>query len=306
MGPMRLLAGVLVLQVVLAGTLIALVATDNVPFVSDEEVRRDGEAQAAGGVPRATSRAFDSRAAYKSVKRQLALGPRPAGSAQSKVLAERLRRALPGGRFQAVPGGLRNVIGVVPGRTKRVVVVGAHYDTKDIPGFVGANDGAAGTAVMVQLARTIKPRRLRPTLVFIAFDGEESPAGAPDEEFYARGLRGSKVAARRYRSASAMVLLDFIGQRGLQLMADASADRRLWAKVRRAGRAAGVARVFPSGVQGSVEDDHTPFLRQGVPAVDLIDFDYACFHRTCDNLARIHEPSLDATGETLMKLLPTL
>ena len=67
-----------------------------------------------------------------------------------------------------------------------------------------------------------------------------------------------------------------------------------------------MGRVFPSDVQGSVQDDHTPFLRQGVPAVDFIDFDYACFHRTCDNLAQIHEPSLDATGETMMKLLPTL
>ena len=47
-------------------------------------------------------------------------------------------------------------------------------------------------------------------------------------------------------------------------------------------------------------------LRQGVPAVDLIDFEYACFHRTCDNTAQIHEPSLDAVGETMMKLLPTL
>lgn len=306
MASMRLLTGVLVLQVLLAGTLIALVATDNVPFVSGEDVKRDGEAQAASGVPKATARAFNSRAAYNSVKRQLALGPRPAGSAPSKELAERLRRALPGGRFQAVPGGLRNVVGVVPGKTKRVVVVGAHYDTKDIPGFVGANDGAVGTAVMVQLARTIKPRRLRPTLVFIAFDGEEAPAGASDDDFAARGLRGSKVAAKRYKGASAMVLLDFIGQRGLRLMADASADADLWAKVRKAGRSAGVGRVFPSDVQGSVQDDHTPFIQRGVPAVDFIDFDYGCFHRTCDNLAQIHEPSLDATGETMMKLLPTL
>ena len=306
MEPMRLLAGVLVLQIVLAGTLIALVATDNVPFVSDEQTRAGGEAQAAGSVPRASSRSFNSRAAYNSVKRQVALGPRPAGSAASKELGERLRRSLPGGRFQAVPGGMRNVIGVVPGKTKRVVVVGAHYDTKDLPGFVGANDGAAGTAVMVQLARTIKPRTVKPTLVFIAFDGEEAPADASDADFYAEGLRGSKVAAKRYKNASAMVLLDFIGQRGLRLMADASADGDLWEKVRKAGRRAGVGRVFPTDVQGSVQDDHTPFIKQGVPAVDLIDFDYACFHKPCDNLSQIHEPSLDATGETMMKLLPTL
>ena len=101
MEPMRLLAGVLVLQIVLAGTLIALVATDNVPFVSDEQTRAGGEAQAAGSVPRASSRSFNSRAAYNSVKRQLALGPRPAGSAAlqgaGRAAAPRpARRPLPG------------------------------------------------------------------------------------------------------------------------------------------------------------------------------------------------------------------
>ena len=279
MGAMRLLTGVLVVQVALAGTLIALVATDNVPFVSGEDGRSGGEAQAAAAQGHVARRSTPAPR-YNSVKRQVALGPRPAGSAPSKVLAERLRRALPGGRFQAVPGGLRNVVGVVPGRTKRVVVVGAHYDTKDLPGFVGANDGAAGTAVMVQLARTIKPRTLKPTLVFIAFDGEEAPAGASDADFYAEGLRGSKVAAKRYKDASAMVLLDFIGQR------EPAADGRRQRRCRPVGegaqapaRRAGVARVFPSDVQGSVQDDHTPFIKQGVPAVDLIDFDYACLHK---------------------------
>ena len=144
------------------------------------------------------------------------------------------------------------------------------------------------------------------TLVFIAFDGEEAPADASDADFYAEGLRGSKVAAKRYRKASDMVLLDFIGQRNLRLMVDASADASLWEKVRAAGRRAGVGRVFPDDVQASVQDDHTPFIKQGIPAVDLIDFNYPCFHRACDNLARIQEPSLDATGETMMKLLPTL
>ena len=68
------------------------------------------------------------------------------------------------------------MIGTVPGRDpSRTVVVGAHYDTKDIPGFVGANDGASGVAVVVELARTLTPRTLRPTVVFILFDGEESP-----------------------------------------------------------------------------------------------------------------------------------
>ena len=250
---------------------------------------------------------FDSSAAFKLLRSQVALGPRPAGSAASRRLARRLRRALPRGRYQRVPGGLRNVIGRVRGRDPgRVVVVGAHYDTKDIPGFVGANDGASGTAIVTQLARTIRPRRLRPTLVFILFDGEESPAGTPDAEFEQRGLRGSKVAARRYAGAEAMVLLDFVGDRDLSIPREQLSDRRLWRKLRAAARRVGVGRHFPPETQGAVFDDHLPFIRRGVPSIDLIDFDFPCFHRTCDDLSAVSERSVDAVGEAVYELLRAL
>ncbi len=199
------------------------------------------------------------------------------------------------------------MFGTVPGRDpRRVVVVGAHYDTKDMPGFVGANDGAGGTAILTQLARAVKPRRLRPTLVFIAFDGEESPAGTPAEQLEQKGLRGSKVAAPRYRHARAMVLLEFVGQKGLRLRREQLSDAALWGKLRGAARRAGVGRVFPAGTEGPIVDDHVPFLRAGVPSIDLIDFSYPCFHRTCDNLSQISPRSLDAVGEAMMELLPTL
>ena len=127
---------------------------------------------------------------------------------------------MPRGRYQEVPGGLRNVIGTVRGREPGYIVVGAHYDTKDIPGFVGANDGASGTAVVAQLARTI--RRPRHTIHFIFFDGEESPRGASDAAFEEEGLRGSKVAAAAFSEARAMVLLDFVGDRELTIRARAT------------------------------------------------------------------------------------
>jgi len=297
---MRALFLVLTLQLVLAGALIALVATDSLPFVGD------GDSEAAA-VPRPTVDRFDGDAAYASVERQVALGPRPAGSAASRKLARRIRRGFPRGRFQAVPGGLRNVVGRVRGRDPdRIVVVGAHYDTKDIPGFVGANDGASGTAIITQLARRMQGRRPRSTLVFIAFDGEESPAGSPPGQFEQQGLRGSKVAAPGYRDARAMLLLDFVGQKGLRLRREELSDSGLWGRLRAAASRAGVGSVFPSGVQGPIIDDHVPFLRAGVPAVDLIDFDYACFHKTCDDPSQISPRSLDAVGEAMMELLPTL
>ena len=292
---MRFLVIVLVVQALVASVFAVLVATGNLPFVENDS----------SGASAKVNR-FDGRAAYRLTEEQVALGPRPAGSAPSRKLAERLRSELPGGRFQSVPGGLRNVVGKVRGRGRGFVVVGAHYDTKDIPGFVGANDGASGTAVVTQLARTLKPRRLRRTVVFVLFDGEETPAGVPDSQFERRGLRGSKVAARRYRDARAMVLLDFVGEKGLRVPKEGLSDAGLWRKLRRSARRVGAGRVFPDDEQGTILDDHLPFIRQGVPSIDLIDFDFRCFHQTCDDMSLISQRSLDASGETVYRLLASL
>jgi len=264
-----------------------------------------GGSSAAGGVPVANR--FDAPAAYSWVKRQLAYGPRPAGSPQLRKLAAVLKDALPGGRYETVPPGLRNVVGTVPGRDPRsYVVVGAHYDTKDVPGFVGANDGAAPTAVVVQLARTLKPRTFGPTVRFILFDGEESPGNTPDSRFLQKGLRGSKVAARAYGGADAMVLLDFVGQRNLTLPREGFSDSGLWRKLRAAAHSVGYGSVFPGTAGESIYDDHYPFLQRGVPSIDLIDWPYACYHVTCDDLSQISQRSLDATGESVLQLLRTL
>jgi glutaminyl-peptide cyclotransferase len=295
------LAAVLAGQVVLGAVLIALVATDNVPFA-------DGDSGAAPRGAGPTVDRFDSRAAFRLLREQVELGPRPAGSAASRRLAARLRRRLPHGRFQAIPGhpGLRNVVGRVRGRSRRYVVVGAHYDTKEIPGFVGANDGASGTATVVQLARELRGTRPRKTLVFALFDGEESPGPGDDGDFLAKGLRGSKAAARRYAGAEAMVLLDFVGDRRLRIPREDLSNRRLWSRLRAAARRVGAARVFPPFSSGAVYDDHVPFLRRGVPAIDLIDFDFPCFHRRCDDLSAVSERSLDRVGETVYELLASL
>lgn len=299
MGAVRTLYVLLAVPLALGVVLLALVATDSGPF--------GGDAGASGPVPRAEVDRFDGAAAFRGLRYQVALGPRPAGSVASRTLARRIRSTLPNGRFQPVPGGLRNVVGRVPGRDPgRYVVVGAHYDTKDVPGFLGANDGASGTAILMRLARELRPRTLRSTVVFIAFDGEESPAGTPDGQFEQRGLRGSKVAAPRYADARAMILLDFVGERGLRIPREGFSDRGLWRQLRAAARRAGVARVFPPESQGAILDDHVPFLREGVPSIDLIDFDFPCFHRTCDNLSRVSPRSLDAVGETMLELLPRL
>jgi glutaminyl-peptide cyclotransferase len=294
----KLLGTVLAVQVVLGLALVVLVATDNVPFTGG---KADG---AAAPVARPNVDRFDSAAAWALLREQVALGPRPAGSVQSRRLARRLRRLLPSGRFEAVPHGLRNIVGTVRGREPGYIVAGAHYDTKDITGFVGANDGASGTAVITQIARTIK--RPRHTIKFILFDGEESPRGTPAQLFVQRGLRGSKVAAPRYRDARAMVLLDFVGDRRLRIPRDGLSNPDLWRRLRATARRVGVVSHFPPDAQGAVYDDQLPFLQEGVPSINLIDFDFPCWHLRCDDLSNVSESSLDVTGETVYPLLASL
>src|SRR5688500_17546675 len=143
---------------------------------------------------------FDSARAWKHLTYQVELGPRPAGSPQLAKLAEYLRARLPRGHYEAVPGhpGLRNVAGRIPGR-KPAVVVAAHYDTKDLPGYVGANDGAGGTAAVLELSRAL--RKLKrpkgaPEIRFVLFDGED--ASDDTRPFEETGLRGSKAYAERH------------------------------------------------------------------------------------------------------------
>jgi Zn-dependent M28 family amino/carboxypeptidase len=214
-----------------------------------------------------------------------------------------LRGELPTGVFEQVPGGLRNVVGALPGR-EPAILVAAHYDTKDLPGFVGAIDGAGGTAAVVELARALGrsgapgDRAVR----FALFDGEESPRGSGS--FLRDGLRGSRAYARAHAGRlREVVVVDFVADRRLSLPRESGSDPGLWARLRAAARRVGVAGVFPNRVRGAIEDDHTPFAAAGLPAIDLIDFDYPPFHTRGDAVSAVSERSLDAAGEALVELL---
>jgi glutaminyl-peptide cyclotransferase len=247
------------------------------------------------------------------VQRQVAYGQRPAGSSQLRRLARTLRPLLPNGRFERLPGepGLRNVVGTVPGR-RPGILVGAHYDTLvEPPGFVGANNGAAGTAVVLEAARALS--RMRgpagaPEVRFVLFDGEEPAAGLPEEsmDFYSEGLRGSRAYVTRHSGrTAAILLLDYVGNRGLRLPREGSSTPALWARVRGAAREVGAASFFPDESGPRIVDDHTPFLRAGVPAVDFIDWSYPGHDRS-DTLDKLSRQSLDAVGETVVEVVRRL
>jgi Zn-dependent M28 family amino/carboxypeptidase len=263
-----------------------------------------GFAEAAAARPMSFVRApnrFDGRRALEFVRMQVAYGPRPAGSAASRRLAERIRRLVPLGQFQPVPGGLRNVVGRIPGRDpSRTVILGAHYDTEDLPRFLGANDGGSGVAVLLELARRIKPRSLGPTVVLLFFDGEEAPG---DSDFARTGMRGSRQAVKLFKQRWPVVVLDMVGDRSLSIPREPNSDPDLWALIRGAAQRVGAGRVFPAQAGPAILDDHIPFKQAGFPAVDLIDFSFPCWHRLCDNMSAVSARSLDLVGETVFEYL---
>ncbi len=248
------------------------------------------------------------------VKSQVDVGPRPAGSPQLRGLAEQLRRMLPNGSFEPFPSKgpqrpLRNVIGDIPGHGP-AILIGAHYDTQYRPkGFVGANDSAAGTAALIELARTL-PSELpagHPEIRFVLFDGEEAPPGCPDRDFQYCALRGSRAyAAAHPGQVGDMILLDYIANRGAYFPRETNSSTELWAKLREAAGQVGTEDLFPDTTQTPIIDDHIPFLEQAVQSIDLIDWSYPYKNGTQDTLDKLDPAVLDKVGGTVAQLVINL
>lgn len=318
-GRVRLLVVVLVVQLVVAAALIVFVIA-GWPWV-DRAPASPARAAAVperflpgapdDSVPTPTADRFDSAYAFSLLRRQVdRYGWRPAGSPALRRLATDLRGRLPGGRLESLGPRhprLRNVTGVIPGR-RPAILVAAHYDVEARPrGFVGANDGAAGTAAVVGIARALAAlpvpggREVR----FALFDGEEEPAGSADH--YRDGLRGSRAYLRRHRGeVGALVLLDYVGARGLRLPREGSSNRELWARLRAAAGRVGVREAFPDETGATVYDDHTPFLLAGVPAINLIDWGYPWRDTLADDMSKVSPRSLDVAGEAVVELVDEL
>ena len=199
------------------------------------------------------------------------------------------------------------MVGSLPGPGPAIVVA-AHYDTEaDPPDFVGANDGAAGTAAVVELSRALAEelpeghREVR----FVLFDGEEEPSGCPDAQFQECALRGSKAyVAAHGPEVGELILLDYIANDGLILQREANSDPELWAGLRAAAERVGSSDFFPPGDQGvGAIDDHVPFVLAGIPAIDLIDFSYEYADTSEDTPDKLDPDALGAVGEAVAELV---
>jgi len=261
---------------------------------------------------------FDGAAALRHVERLVTIGPRTAGSAGGvrarQYIVDALRTAGVTVRVEPfdadTPHGrlpMANIVAVLPGRRPEVILIAGHYDTKWFREFkfVGANDGGSSAALLIELARRLRERPHEYTYWIAWFDGEEArESWTPLDSLYgSRRMAADLDKARRLPRA--MIVADMIGDRDLGIRREAASTPwltdMLWASATRLGyQASFLSDVLP------VEDDHAPFLRVGVPAALLIDFDYPPWHTAEDTLDKVSARSLEIVGSVLLDALPAI
>ena len=282
-------------------------------------------ATAASASASAPKNGFDGARAFRDLEALVQLGPRPAGSPAAararELIRERLRQAgwpVEEHAFTAHPKGrppvpMVNLLSRKDGASADRLMLITHYDTKDIPGihFLGANDGASGTAVLIELARALAADSLPLGVELVFADGEEAfgPSINADD-----GLYGSNALAERMEQdgslarVRAVILVDMVGDKDQNLVFELGSSASLRELFAREARSLGEGELFDLASAMSVIDDHTPFQQRGVPEVlALIDFQFGAraspgplWHSAGDDLASVSAASLGRIGAVLV------
>jgi glutaminyl-peptide cyclotransferase len=274
---------------------------------------------------------FDAARAFRDLEALVKIGPRPAGSAGAAearaLIRDRLRQAgwlveahdFSVARSGGGPVAMTNLSARRSGNGAPRTLVVTHYDTKNIPGipFVGANDGASGVAVLLELARTIASDAPPLPLELIFFDGEEAFGESISAD---DGLFGSKALAERMANegtlakVGAVVEVDMVGDRDLNLALDMRSSPALIKSFEAAAAKLGLPPPFDPRQALGVIDDHSSFQDRGVKEVlALIDFQYGArvspgprWHTAGDTLEAVSADSLNSVGKTLVETLRSL
>jgi len=281
-----------------------------------------------GCSPTAGRPRFDGDRAFDLLARQVGFGPRYPGSAghekAADFLANEVRKysqSVVEHRFtRRISGRLvhfRNIIAFFNQKSPERILLCAHWDTRPIADqeideskrkqpIPGANDGASGVAVLLELARLFAVAPPRVGVVMVFFDGEdygEEPTGMfiGSEEF-ARNWR-KLVGSRAFKYG---ILLDMVGDRNLKIYRESFSNRaartvvdRVWAAAHDTGNAA----YFIDEVKHAVTDDHIPLLEAGIKCIDVIDIDYAPWHTLDDTVDKCSAKSLQVVGDVISEVV---
>ncbi len=267
--------------------------------------------------------AFDAQRAYRDLVKQCDFGPRlpntPAHQqcadwlvAQLRPLADSVTRQQFTATVAGKPLRLTNIIATLNPRGAEHVLLAAHWDTRPIADqdpdpkkrawpVLGANDGASGVAVLLEVARALKAHPPRQKVTIVLFDGEDYGPGADDM------FLGSSYFAKHCQGTLPHwgVLLDMVGDKDLCLPVEATSQQRAPQVVARLWNAAAraAAPAFVRSIGPAILDDHIPLLDRGIPCIDVIDIDYPAWHTTADTPDKCSPASLAQVGRTVLEAL---
>jgi glutaminyl-peptide cyclotransferase len=263
---------------------------------------------------------FNGARAWGHLKDQVAIGPRVAGTPANAATRQYIIKTLAASGIKAVeqpfetntPIGrvnMANVIATLPGERSERIIIASHFDTKSFKDirFVGASDGASSTAALLEIGRVLKDKPRPFTIELLFLDGEEAFVTweGTDHTYGSRYYVQNARQAGTLGSIKALVLLDMIGDKNLNLRREENSTRWLtdiiWTTAQRLGH----QQHFLPDIT-PIEDDHIEFLKAGVASVDLIDLDYPAWHTAQDTLDNVSQQSLQIVGDVVIAALPEI
>jgi glutaminyl-peptide cyclotransferase len=269
--------------------------------------------------------AFNSARAMQYVKEIVAFGPRPIGSTNHKKVEDYIHAHLKGDQVEddaftveTTEGKfpVHNIIAKFPGTRDGIIVIASHYDT-NYPlrntAYVGANDGASSSALLLEIANQLRGKKLDGYSVWLLWDDAEESMRLPwyDPE----ALYGVRHLAQKWqddgtiKKIKAFLLEDMIGDADLNIERDESSTAWLEDLVYQAATRLGYqSHFFARGIP--MDDDHEPFVQRGVPSADLIDFNYGYgnvfWHTEQDTVDKLSPKSLEIVGSVTLETVRML
>lgn len=264
--------------------------------------------------------AFDGKRAFADLEKQVSFGPRVPGTqahlqcrdwlmSELEKYADRVELQT----FTLVVNGkslrLCNIFGIFNENVSKRVMLCAHWDTRPTADeelepanrrrpIPGANDGASGVAVLLELARQFKAKRPEAGVIIALWDGEDY---GPNVDTMLLGSRYFAKNMGKLRPTYG-ILLDMVGDKDLQIYKETNsvyAVSELVEKVWRMAGDLGYRKYFPNAQKYTITDDHVPLIEASVPCIDLIDFDYPYWHTLQDTVDKCSPASLQAVGEVV-------
>jgi glutaminyl-peptide cyclotransferase len=263
---------------------------------------------------------FDGAKAYDHVAKIVGFGPRPPASDGIHKTQDYILAQVKGSGCEvdqddfhaSTPVGdvaMKNIIAKAPGTGQGIILLLTHYDSlSSVKDFVGAEDSASSTGMMLELARQLCATK-GPNAVWMAFlDGEEAFVDWNKDDDHTYGSR--ELAARMALSGDlkrvkAVILTDMIGQYRLQIPKEESSTKWLADLVWKTADRLGYKDVFVNREVGAISDDHDPLLARGIPSVDVIDLnDYISegyWHTSQDSLDKVSPRSVAIVGYVILE-----